>query len=105
MTANAAPYRGIYVGAVTGTLAAVLTMDVRHVSMISDQWLVGSIQRVLMIFILPGLIAAAGVAGNSHAFSLIVSAVINGVIYFTVGWLLYFVVARTKRQRKGQKEI
>lgn len=100
MSSDPVPYRGIYVGVVTGASLAVVTMAVPKLSTISDQWLVGAIQKVLTVLIFPGLIAAAGVSGNSHAFSLIVSATINGVIYVLVGWFLYSIFAKIKRRHK-----
>jgi len=78
---------------------AVLTMAVQPLLRLSDHPFVHVLQIVLGVLILPGLIASTGVAGNIHAFSLFVAAVINAFIYSLLGWLLFSMVARIKRRR------
>lgn len=67
---------------------AVLTGAVSTIVGMSDP--VGAaVKPVLMTLIIPGLLGSAIIGGNIHAFSLGVAAVINGVLYFVLGWLLY----------------
>lgn len=93
-------YDGGYLVVGLGMSAALLTMGVREVSRISDQPLIGLLQRVLMLFILPGLIASMGLAGNSHAFSLFVAAVVNGLFYALWGLLVRAVFRKIKNRNK-----
>ena len=53
-----------------------------------------------MVLIIPGLIGAAALAGNAHAFALASAATINALLQFGVGSLLIFVVKRSVSGRK-----
>jgi hypothetical protein len=50
-----------------------------------------------MALIFPGLIGAAAISGNVHAFHLWVAAGMNGLIYFGLAWLFYRVVATLRK--------
>ncbi len=99
MTDRANGDKGFFLGIGLGTLAAVLSMAVPEIAIISDQPLIGVIQEILMLVIIPGLIGSAGASGNSHAFSLLVAALINGLFWMVFGWLLYFILARIRGRR------
>ena len=78
----------IYIGAATGVLMAVLTGAVSTIEGISNP-VVGVVKPVVMALIIPGLLGSAIIGGNVHAYSLGIAVVINGVVYFALGCLLY----------------
>jgi hypothetical protein len=50
-----------------------------------------------MALIIPGLLGSAIIGGNVHAFSLGIAVVINGVVYFALGCLLYSLWTRLRK--------
>jgi hypothetical protein len=74
-----------------------LTGGVGWLSTISSNPVIAPLQETTMVLIIPGLLGSAILGGNVHAFSLAFSMVINGVIYFGAGWLLYPVGARIRQ--------
>jgi len=63
---------------------ALLSFDVGQLSTISANPVIGIMQEILMVFIVPGLIGSAGISGNVHAFALWPAALINGLLYFGI---------------------
>jgi hypothetical protein len=95
----AIPYR-VYVGMAFGVLMGGLTLLVEKVSAISISPLIGLVQTVAMVLMLPGLFGSAIVSGNVHAYSQVVAAAINGILYFALGWISCRLWARAKRRRQ-----
>jgi tetratricopeptide (TPR) repeat protein len=60
---------------------------------------IDAICTLLTLLLLPGLIGSMGVGGNMHAFSLVVAAIINGSIYFGIGWLLCALFTRERKSK------
>jgi len=86
----------IYVGAAAGVLMAGLTGAVTTVEGISNPIMV-TVKPVAMALIIPGLLGSSIIGGNVHAFSLGIAVVINGVVYFALGCLLYSLWIRLRR--------
>jgi len=61
-----------------------LTFAVGSLSLRSEHTTLAALQALLMVLIMPGLLGAAGLAGNSHAFALAPAAVINALLQFGV---------------------
>jgi len=74
--------RGLAVA--TGVAFALLSFDVGQLSWASANPVIGAVQWILMVLIIPGLIGSAGISGNVHAFALWPAALINGVLYFGI---------------------
>jgi len=90
-----------YVGAVLGALVGGLTTAVESLAGMSDHLLIALAQRAAMVLILPGLFGSAIASGNLHAFSQAIAALINGIIYFAVGWLVCPLWTRIRRLWAG----
>lgn len=86
-----------------GVLLGSLTFAVGPLSTISSNPLLGSIQKVLMVFLFPGLIGAMAFGGNVHAFSLLPGAIINALFHFSACWLLVGIAARLKAKAKSRR--
>lgn len=85
-------------GAALGVAAGALTLSASKLSAISDNHVLGVLQRSLFVLVLPGIVGAEAVSGNIHAWPLWLAAAINLAIYFVVGWLVYWVVRKLLRR-------
>ena len=47
-----------------------------------------------MLIIFPGLIGSAAISNNLHAYHLWIATLLNGLIYFGLGWFSFGLVAR-----------
>ena len=83
-----------------GSLLAGLTLELKTLSVISSNPIIGVAQKTLFLLLLPGIIGAIGIDGNVHSWHLWVAAVINGVIYFGIGWFLYVLGQKARRPRQ-----
>src|ERR1700730_14657358 len=82
----------VLVALVLACLLSGITLAVEKVSSISENPIIGTVQRAFMALIFPGLIGPAAISGNVHAFHLWIAAGMNGLIYFGLAWLFYRVV-------------
>jgi hypothetical protein len=57
------------------------------------------LQRILIMMLLPGMIAAMAFSQNVHAWHLSVAAIANGLLYFGLGWLALRTIARRNRKQ------
>jgi hypothetical protein len=57
------------------------------------------LKRALMVLTIPGLLGSAILGRNVHAFSIAFAMLINGILYFAVGWTLFLLWAKIKRRR------
>jgi hypothetical protein len=97
--------KGVLLASVLGCLLAGITLAVENVSSISESPIIGTVQHAFMTLIFPGLIGAAAISGNVHAFHLWIAAGINGLIYFGLGWLFYRVVATLRRRMRTHTNL
>lgn len=84
---------------VLGGLLGGLTLAIPKLGSLAENAVVAAVQRGLVALLLPGLIGAAGVSGNVHAWPLWIAAGINMVIYFVAGWLTCWAVMGLLRRR------
>jgi hypothetical protein len=83
-----------------GALMGSLTFALGPISVISDNFIFGALQIILVYLLVPGIIGAGIVSGNVHAIYLEVGAVINAVFYFGLSWLLFPLFMKFKRRLK-----
>lgn len=81
----------------SGALVGGLTGAVQTIEGISGNPVLAPLKDAAMVLIIPGLIGSTILSGNVHAFSLAFAIVINAVMYFTVGWLLFPLWVRVRR--------
>ena len=86
-----------YAATATGALIGGLTGAVKAIEGISGSPALVPLQAVAMVLIIPGLLGSTILSDNIHAFSLTFAIVINVVIYFAVGWLLFPLLAKIRR--------
>ena len=85
--------------AVLGGIFGCLTLAVPKLSSISENPVVGGVQKGLFSLLVPGIIGAGAVSGNVHAWPLWMAAAINMLIYFVAGWLACWAVMELLRRR------
>src|SRR5690242_800293 len=100
---NRAPQRHghLVIASAWGAFVGALTFAVGAISWISPNPIIGAIQVILMVFILPGIIGGTAFAGNVHAFSLVPGAIINALLHCSICWLLLRMRARVKARANG----
>jgi hypothetical protein len=91
--------RAMLGGAVVGCLLGGLTFALPSLSSISDNPLLGAVQRCVVALLLPGIIGAGTTSGNAHAWPMWLAAGLNTVLYFVVGWLVCKLAMRTLSRR------
>jgi len=91
-------YGTLFAIALGGVLGA-LTLTIQELSVISEGPIMGAVQHSLLALLFPGILGAAALGGNVHAWSLIIAAGINGLIYFVLGWLAFRLIAGLVRRK------
>jgi drug/metabolite transporter (DMT)-like permease len=86
-------------GAVLGGLLGGLTFALPKLSSLSEHPVVETVQRCTVALLLPGIIGAGAASGNVHAWPMWLAAGLNAVLYFVVGWLLWWIGAQLLRSR------
>ena len=92
--------RGVLLSLLLGVMMACLTLSVLVLGYPSEIPLMGDPRPILVAFIYPGMLGAALLNGNPHAGHLWVAALVNGVIYFGLGWIGSKVIASLFRRVK-----
>ena len=67
---------------------ASLTLSIEGLGAPSEIPIIGDPRPVLVTFLFPGMLGAAALSGNAHAWHPWVAALVNGVIYFGLGWIV-----------------
>ncbi len=88
-----------------GTLFAILlgagfaglTLTLGKLSTLSRIPFLGDARPVLFALLFPGIIGGMALSGNAHAWHLWVSALINGLIYFVLAWIVFRLLGRIFR--------
>jgi hypothetical protein len=93
-------YKRVLIAAFWGISIGGMTFAVAPLSMRSENSLVAVLQAVLMVLIMPGLLGAAALARNAHAFGLASAATINALLQFGLCFLLIVVIKRSVSGRK-----
>jgi hypothetical protein len=78
---------------------AVLTLNLEKLSALSRIPLLGDARPVLFALLFPGILGSMAFSGNAHAWHLWVSALINGLIYFVLAWIVFRLLARMFRKK------
>lgn len=78
--------RGALLAVVVGGMMACLTLSILGLGYPSEIPFIGDPRPVLVTFLFPGMLGAAALSGNAHAWHLWVAALVNGIIYFGLGW-------------------
>lgn len=86
-------------GVVLGCLFGGLTFALPTLSSISDNPIIGTVQRCTVALLVPGMIGAAAASGNVHAWPMWLAAGLNMALYFAIGWLACWVGLRLLRRR------
>jgi len=79
----------VIVASTVGIAMGLTTFSLEHFS-----WF----EHYLVPLLLPGVIGSMAVAGNAHAFSLWIAAIINALFYSLIIWLLGAVLATLRRK-------
>jgi hypothetical protein len=95
------PRTRIACGFVLGATMGGLTLMIEHLALVSDNPILGFLQTVLFVLILPGMISAMLFRQNVHAWHQSVAALMNALLYFAIAWLVLRIFAR----RAGVREI
>ena len=82
-----------------------MTFAVGPLSLRSEHSALAAIQVVLMALIVPGLLGAAAIAGNAHAFPLAPAAAINALVQFGACLLLIFCIRRFAWGTKAARNV
>lgn len=86
-------------GVLLGGLLGGLTLILPKLSSISDNPVVGTVQRCTVALLLPGIIGAGAASGNVHAWPMWLAASLNLGLYFIVGWLVCWAGLRLLKGR------
>lgn len=82
------PYhRCIILALLLGVIMAGLTLSIEGLGFPSEVPMIGDPRPVLVTFLFPGMLGAMAISGNAHAWYLWVAALVNGLIYFGLGWI------------------
>jgi hypothetical protein len=93
------PRPRILIALVAGLVFGALTWDISAISLLSANPAVAWIQELLSYLLMPGIVVAAAVAGNIHAWSLWLAAVGNFVFYFGLTWLAARLLFRRRKAK------
>jgi hypothetical protein len=83
----------LFVALAAGIVTALLSIGLGHL----PYSFVGNSGSFITAVLFPGLLGSAAIAGNAHAFSLLVASAINFVLYFFVVWMICSVSRRVLR--------
>ena len=97
--------KNFMIGAVFGLIAAVLTLEIGSISVISDKLIAGALQTFLLDCLVPGLIAAMTLSGNAHAFHLWLAALANFILYFLLVWAFELVIRKIFVSENASKKV
>jgi hypothetical protein len=79
--------RGALLALLVGGTMACLTLSILGLGYPSEIPFIGDPRPVLAAFLFPGMLGAAALSGNAHAWHLWVAALVNGIIYFGLAWI------------------
>lgn len=78
---------------VLATLAGCATLAYATFAVLSENVLLAGIQKLLIPFIMPGVLVAVFITGMADV-HLVLGAVINALLYFGMGWIACALTAR-----------
>ena len=71
-----------------GAIMAGLTLSILGLGYPSEIPLMGDPRPALVTFLFPGMLGAAFISSNAHAWPLWLAALVNGAIYFALIWIV-----------------
>jgi hypothetical protein len=99
MTKTISPSLGLVLSLIIGIVMGVATLFIQKATSVPAIYY---LERVVIIFILPGLLTAMAVGGNIHAFAFWPAVAVNGLLYFVVAWLILRLFCRKKQRQNGR---
>ena len=81
---------------VAAALAGCSTLSYSTFAVLSENTVLAGIQRLLIAFITPGLVAAVFITGMADV-HLVLGATMNALFYFGMGWSISALIARFTR--------
>jgi hypothetical protein len=87
-------------GVVVGLFAAALTFNIDSVERLSSSQLIGALQFVGRVLLVPGVLVSMAISRNMHHFPLWLAALGNLVIWVGVGRFLSLLVDRLREMKK-----
>jgi hypothetical protein len=96
--------RGALLALLLGAIMASLTLSIEGLGAPSKILIIGDPRPTLVTLLFPGILGSTAVSGNAHAWHLWVAALINGMIYFGLGWIGSHLIARLfRRARRDER--
>ncbi len=95
--------RAVLSGLLFGALMSSLTLSIQKWGAPSQIPFIGdlqAVQAVLATSLFPGMLGAALLSRNAHAWHLWVAALLNGIIYFALVWLASRVIGMFFKDRQ-----
>jgi hypothetical protein len=90
--------RGVLLALLLGGIMASLTLSIEGLGAPSEIPMIGDPRPVLVTLLFPGMLGSMAVSGNAHAWHLWVAALVNGLVYFGLGWVGSRVIASLFRR-------
>ena len=92
--------RGVLIALLLGGIMASLTLSIEGLGAPAEIPMIGDPRSVLVTLLFPGMLGSMAVSGNAHAWHLWVAALVNGLVYFGLGWIGSRVIASLFRRAK-----
>jgi hypothetical protein len=92
--------RDILIASIAGVTMASLTFSLLGAGWPSELPILGDPRPALSVLLFPGMIGAAALNGNAHAWHLWEAALVNGAIYYGLAWLGCRIVTASIRKAR-----
>ena len=92
--------RGVLLALLFGGIMASLTLSVEGLGTPSEVPFFRDPRPLLVTLLFPGMLGSMAVSGNAHAWHLWVAALVNGFIYFGLGWIGSTLIAKLYRMAR-----
>jgi hypothetical protein len=99
MTKMISPGLRLVLSLIIGIVMGVATLSIQKGTSVPAIYY---LERVVIIFIMPGLLTAIAIGGNTHAFALWPAVAVNDLLYFVAAWLILRLVWRKKQRQNGR---
>jgi hypothetical protein len=90
--------RGTLLALLFGGIMASLTLSIEGLGSPSEIPMIGDPRPVLVTLLFPGMLGSMAVSGNAHSWHLWIAALVNGLVYFGLGWIGSKVIASLFRK-------
>jgi hypothetical protein len=99
MTKTISPSLWLVLSLIIGIVMGVATLSIQKSTSVPAIYY---LERVVIIFIMPGLLTAIAIGGNIHAFALWPAVAVNALLYFVVASLVLRLFCRKKQRQNGR---